>query len=51
MYFGLEFIALHGAIADIHEVFELEPFPGEEIFGFVLASVRNVELILKIKIV
>lgn len=51
LYFGLEFVAFHGPVSDVHEVFELEAVFGEEVVVFVLAGVGDVELVFEIEFV
>lgn len=49
--FGVELVAFEGAVADVHEVFELEALLAEEVLGLVLARVGDVEFVLEVEVV
>lgn len=38
-------------VSDVHEIFDLEAFFGEEVFCAIFASVGDVEFVLEIEIV
>lgn len=42
---------IDGAIAQIHEVFELEAFFGEVVFRLIFAGVGDIEFVIEIEVV